>query len=169
MTQTANATAECVLNRTFDASRTDVWNAFTQPEHLKHWWGIPGASLEIAGLDLKPGGRFLYSMKFPDGRTMWARSIFQEIDPPARLVWLNAFSDDQGTVATNPWMPNFPLEMLNTLELSEEGGKTHITLTVTPFNASDEEVRVFAGASSGMKMGLSAVYDGLAKYLAQRS
>ena len=44
----ANAQTEFVFNRTFDASRQYVWDAFTQPERLKHWWGTPGTSVEIA-------------------------------------------------------------------------------------------------------------------------
>ena len=165
----AKAATECVLSRTFDASREDVWNAFTQSEHLKHWWGIPGASLEIASLDLKPGGLFLYCMKLADGRAMWARSIFREVDAPERLVWLNGFTDEHGVVTANPWMPDMPQETLNTMTLVEQDGKTLLTLTVAPFNASDEEARVFARAIPGMKMGLGAVYEGLAKYLAHRS
>ena len=77
---------EFVFSRTFDAPREDVWNAFTQPEHLKHWWGPPGSSIEIARYELIPGGIFHYRMKFPDGRAMWARFIFREIIAPGRLV-----------------------------------------------------------------------------------
>jgi uncharacterized protein YndB with AHSA1/START domain len=73
MAQSANAASaltKFVVSRTFDASREDVWNAFTQPEHLKHWWGTPGSSVEIAHHELKPGGLFHYCMKFPDGRAI---------------------------------------------------------------------------------------------------
>jgi uncharacterized protein YndB with AHSA1/START domain len=165
----ANAGTEFVFNRTFDAAREDVWNAFTQPEHLKHWWGPPGSSVEIARHELKPGGLFHYCMKFPDGRAMWARFIFREIIPPERLVWLNGFSDEHGGLTRNPWVPSFPLETLNTVTLAEQDGKTLLTITVTPFNASDEEARVFAGGINGMKMGFGASFKVLADYLAQRS
>jgi len=165
----ANAGTEFVFNRTFDASREDVWNAFTQPEHLKHWWGTPGSSVEIAHHELKPGGVFHYCMKFPDGRAMWARFIFREIIAPERLVWLNGFSDEHGGLTRNPWVPNFPPETLNTVTLAEENGKTLLTITVVPFNASDEEARIFAGGIAGMKMGFGASFNVLADYLAQRS
>jgi len=163
--------AECILSRTFDASREDVWDAFTQPEHLKHWFGIPGSSMEIAHYDLKPDGIFHYCMKFPDGRTMWARNIFREVAPPQRLAWLNAFSDAQGGVTPNPWLPNmdYPLETLHTAEFAEQDGKTVLTFTVAPHNATEAQAKVFASVSGGMKMGLGGVFDLLAKYLAQRS
>ena len=165
----ANARTEFVFNRTFDASREDVWNAFTQPEHLKHWWGAPGSTVEIAHHELKPGGLFHYRMKFPDGRAMWARFIFREIVAPERLVWLNGFSDEHGGLTRNPWVPNFPLETLNTVTLAAENGKTLLTITVVPFDAGDEEAGIFAGGLAGMKMGFGASFQLLADYLARRS
>ncbi|HTW44035.1 MAG TPA: SRPBCC domain-containing protein [Acidobacteriaceae bacterium] len=161
--------AEFVFSRTFDACREYVWNAFTQPEHLKHWWGTPGSSIEIVRHELRPGGIFHYRMKFPDGRAMWARFIFREIVAPERLVWLNGFSDEQGGLTRNPWVPTHPLETLNTVALTEQGDKTLLTITVVPFNASDEEARVFAGGVNGMKMGFGTCFKVLADYLARRS
>src|SRR4051794_34555265 len=123
MPRSANAAGGCTefaFSRTFDACREDVWHAFTQPEHLKHWWGTPGSSIKIARLELKPGGLFHYHMKFPDGRAMWARFVFQEIVAPERLVWLNGFSDEQGGLRPNPWVPDAPLETLNTVTLAEQ-------------------------------------------------
>jgi uncharacterized protein YndB with AHSA1/START domain len=165
----ANKATEFVFSRTFDASREDVWNAFTQPAHLKHWWGTPGSSVEIAHHELKPGGLFHYCMKFPDGRAMWARFIFREIIPPERLVWLNGFSDEHGGLTRNPWVPNFPPETLNTVTLAEENSKTLLTITVVPFHASDEEASIFAGGIAGMKKGFGASFNVLAHYLAQRT
>jgi uncharacterized protein YndB with AHSA1/START domain len=162
----ANPATEFVFSRTLDASREDVWNAFTQPQHLQHWWGAPGSSVEIAQHELKPGGLFHYCMKFPDGRAMWARFIFREIVAPERLVWLNGFSDEHGGLTRNPWVPPFPLETLNTVTLAEQDGKTLLTITVVPFNATDEETRVFAGGINGMKMGFGASFKVLADYLA---
>lgn len=166
---TANPAAEFVFSRTFDASREDVWNALTQPEHLQHWWGTPGSSIEIARHELKPGGMFHYRMKFPDGRAMWARFIFREITAPERLVWLNGFSDEHGGLTRNPWVATFPLETLNTVTLAERDGETLFTITVVPFNANDEEARVFSGGINGMKMGFGASFKILAGYLSQRS
>jgi uncharacterized protein YndB with AHSA1/START domain len=169
--QSANAArkaTEFVFSRTFDASREDVWNAFTQPQHLKHWWGTPGSSVEIARHELKPGGLFHYCMKSPDGRTMWARFIFREIVVPERLVWLNGFSDEHAGLTRNPWVPSLPLETLNTLTLAEQDGKTLITITVVPFNASEEQTRIFAGGINGMKMGFGASFKVLADYLQRR-
>ena len=166
---TANPATGFVFSRTFEASREDVWNALTQPEHLQHWWGTPGSSIEIVRHELKPGGMFHYRMKLQDGRAMWARFIFREITAPERLVWLNGFSDEHGGLTRNPWVAAFPLETLNTVTLAERDGGTLFTITVVPFNANDDEARVFSGGINGMKMGFGASFKILANYLAQRS
>jgi len=165
----ANAATEFVFSRTFDASREDVWSAFTQPEHLQHWWGTPGSRIEIARHELKPGGMFHYCMRFPDGRVMWARFVFREIVAPERLVWLNGFSDEHGGLTRNPWAPSLPLETLNTVIFAEQDGKTLLTITVVPFHASEDEARVFAGGINGMKMGFGASFQILANYLNERT
>jgi uncharacterized protein YndB with AHSA1/START domain len=160
--------AEFVFTRVFDASREDVWIAFTRPEHLKHWWGPPGCVVEVAHHELKPGGVFHYCMKFPDGRLMWARFVFREIVPFERLVWLNSFSDDRGGISRNPWVPSYPLETVNSVTFSDEDGKTLIKIAVTPANASEEEMHVFAAGINGMKAGFGACFNALAGYLAQQ-
>lgn len=168
-TKAARAKNAFVLERLFDAPREHVWNAFTQPEHLKRWWGSPGSSIEIARFELKPGGLFHYCMKLPDNRVMWARFIFREIVAPERLSWLNGFSDKDGGLTRNPWVPGFPLETLNTVTLAAEDGGTLLTITVVPFNADDGETRVFEGGIKGMKMGFGASFSKLADYLQRQS
>ena len=97
---------------------------------------------------------------------MWARFVFREIVALERLVWLNGFSDKDGGLTRNHGCPSFPLETLNTVTLIEKNGKTLLTITAVPFNASDEEASIFAGGISGMKMGFHTSFNLLADYLA---
>jgi uncharacterized protein YndB with AHSA1/START domain len=166
---TATKSTELVYTRTFDASRKDVWAVFTEVEHLKHWWGIPGAPCTIAKLELKPGGEFLYANKLPDGRTMGGRSTFREIAPPEKLVWLNGSADEKGKLIPNPWIPTLPAETLNTVTFEEQDGKTVMTMTIAPYNASEDEAAAFLHVQGGMRMGINGLYEGLAAYLAKRA
>jgi len=168
MAQPATAATVFVLNRTFDAPREDVWSAFTQPEHLVHWWGVPGSKIEVVHHELRPGGMFHYRTKFPDGRVIWARFIFREIVAPERLVWANGFSDERGGLTRNPWAPTLPLETLNTVTLAEENGQTLLTISVAPLDANEEELGIFASGIAGMRKGFGACFSLLAKYLAER-
>jgi uncharacterized protein YndB with AHSA1/START domain len=140
---------------------------FTQPEHLRNWWGPPGSSIEISRFELKPGGIFHYRMNLPDGKVMWARFIFREIGAPERLVWLNGFSNEHGGLTRNPWVPTLPLETLNTVTFGEKDGQTLLTITVIPFNAKDEESRVFSGGINAMKIGFGGSFKVLENYLAE--
>ena len=45
-----------VLTRTFTAPREDVFEAWTQPEHVACWWDASGAPLSLCEIDLRPDG-----------------------------------------------------------------------------------------------------------------
>ena len=55
-------TTEFVISRVFDAPRELVWKCFTDPEHMKQWWGPKGITVPVATMDLRPGGIFHYRM-----------------------------------------------------------------------------------------------------------
>jgi uncharacterized protein YndB with AHSA1/START domain len=57
-----------VLARVLDAPRDVVFHAWTDPEHLKRWWGPAGCAVGHCKMDLRPGGIFHYSFQMPDGR-----------------------------------------------------------------------------------------------------
>jgi len=85
--------ATIMLNRVYDAPRTRVWEAITQPHHIVRWWGGAGVENPVCEIDLRPGGRWHHVMRFPDGREMIMDFVFLEIDPPSRLVWQHADHD----------------------------------------------------------------------------
>ena len=48
--------SELVLTRVFDAPRSLVFKAWTQPEHLARWWGPQGFVNVAWEMDVRPGG-----------------------------------------------------------------------------------------------------------------
>lgn len=78
---------ELLMERVFAAPRATVWRAFTQPEHLAHWWGPNGFRTTYHEYDLRPGGTAKYTMHGPDGRDWPNKVWFLEVDAPARLVY----------------------------------------------------------------------------------
>lgn len=159
--------ASFAITRNFDAPRNLVWNAFTSAEHLGHWWGPQGSSIEIKSFDLRPGGMFHYSMRFPNRPAMWGRFIYREIVEPERLVFINSFSDEAGGLGSNPWFTaSWPKEILTTVVFAEHGGKTEITLTATPINATEDECTMFVNMFDSMRGGFGGTFDQLAEYLA---
>lgn len=164
---TLPAENELVILRQFNAPRELVFKAWTEPERLAKWWGPKGANITVAKLELKPGGTFLYSMKSPNGEDMWGKFVYREIAPPEKLVFVNSFSDKDGGTTRNPWMPVWPLEILNTITLTEFEGKTTLVIKGKPINATAEEIKNFENFRDSLQGGFAGTFDQLDEYLAQ--
>jgi uncharacterized protein YndB with AHSA1/START domain len=139
---------EIVLTRVFNAPRNLVFDAMTKPELLKRWFGPRGWSLETSEVDLRIGGAWRSVMQGPDGKTMGMSGVYREIVPPARLVSTESFDD-------------YPGESLNTLVLTENAGKTILTVTI---QYASQEIRDLV-IKSGMEHGAAETYDRLAELL----
>lgn len=162
----AVAEQEFVLSRTFDAPLELVWKAHTEVEHLKQWWGPQGFTMLSCTLDLRPGGRFHYGMQSPDGQhEMWGKFEFREIVPMEKLSYTVSFSDKDGNTTRAPFSENWPLEVLNTLTLTELDGKTVLTLRGAPVNATEEEYKQFVDFHDSMRQGYGGTLDQLAQHL----
>jgi uncharacterized protein YndB with AHSA1/START domain len=156
-----------VISRTFDAPRDLVWKAFTDPEHLKQWWGPKGCTMRAAKMDLRPGGTYHYCMRTPDGHDMWGKFVYREIVAPERLIFVNSFSDENGGLTRHPMSPTWPLEMLSTFTFVEHEGKTTLTIQWLPINANEVERKTFDDGRGGMTQGWTGTLDQLAAYLAK--
>ena len=156
-----------VISRVFDATREIVWKAWTEAEHLKHWWGPKGFTVVHSKIDLRPGGVFHYGMRSPDGRDMWGKFVFREIVKPERLVFVNSFSDEKGNVTRHPMHLAWPLEMLSTITFTEQAGKTTVTVRWLPLNATVEERKTFEDGRPSMQQGWTGTMDKLDDYLAK--
>jgi uncharacterized protein YndB with AHSA1/START domain len=155
-----------VTSRVFDAPRERVWKAWTDAAELKKWWGPSGFKVHTAKVDLRPDGMFLYGMSAPDGTETWGRFVYREIAAPKKLVCIVSFSDAQGGVTRHPWSPGWPLHILSTVEFEEQGrGKTRVTITWLPHEASDAERRTFDEGRESMKQGWGGTLDQLANHL----
>ncbi len=166
--QAQTKSPDFVLTRVFDAPRELVWKCFTEPEHMKHWWGPKGVTTIHSKLDLRVGGSNHYGMQGPDGSTMWGKFVYREIVPPARLVFINSFSDENGGTTRHPMAPTWPLEMLSIFPLeAQPGGKSQLTIRWSPYNATAEEQKTFDASHDNMRMGWGGSLDKLETYLAK--
>jgi len=156
---------EFVITRVFDAPRELVWKAWTDPAMAAQWFGPKGCTTRIAKHELGPGGVWHSCMTMPDGSEMWGKFVYREVVPPSRLVWLHSFSDASEGITRHPMSPDWPLTMLTTVTLEDVDGKTRVTLTWTPHEASAGERQTFVGGMAGMNMGWGGSFDQLAALL----
>jgi uncharacterized protein YndB with AHSA1/START domain len=161
-------TAEFVISRVFDAPRTLVWKAFTEPDRMKEWWGPKGFTVVSSKMDLRPGGTYHYGLKAPNGSLMWGKFVFREIAEQERIVVVSSFSDEAGGISRHPMAPTWPLEMLSTFTFEEQpGGKTKVTVRWLPHNATDEERKTFEAGRDSMHQGWTGTMEQLEAYLAR--
>ena len=155
LTVTTPSDREIAMTRVFQAPRRLVWDAHTKPELLKRWLlGPDGWSMPVCEVDLRVGGAYRWVWRRDkDGTEMASGGVYKEIVAPERLVATERFEQ--------PWYPG---EGLNTLVLTESGGKT--TLTQTMLYAS-REIRDGV-LKSGMETGVEASYDRLETMLAAK-
>lgn len=80
-------TVSLMTRRRIHATAERVFEAWTQPAHLKKWWGPDAVTCTEAEIDLRVGGRYRIANQFPDGKTVWIVEEFELIEPPHKLVY----------------------------------------------------------------------------------
>ncbi len=163
----ASETGVFTLNRHFNAPRELLFNVFTDPTHMTHWWRPKGFKVIAANMEFTPGGSYHYGLQGPDGSTMWGKMSYREIVAPERLVFINSFSDAEGNLTRHPMSPTWPLELLTRLTFEEQADGTLLTLHWSPLpSATDEERKTFNAAHASMQQGWGGTLDQLSTYLA---
>ena len=121
-----SGTYELRLERTFDATAEEVFDAWTSPEVMRRWfhafaeWDTPSAEV-----DLRVGGRVRVVMRGPDGVERVMGGEYRLIERPHRLVMTWTFDEVPGN------------EQLIELTFSESGGSTTVRMVNTGI-ATDE-------------------------------
>ncbi len=77
---------EIVFKRVFNAPRELVFRAWTDPKHVKNWWGPNGFTNTIHEMDVRPGGIWRFIMHGTDGVDYPNKMIYDEVVEPERLV-----------------------------------------------------------------------------------
>jgi uncharacterized protein YndB with AHSA1/START domain len=138
---------EVQLTRLFDAPRALVFEALTKPEHIRRWWGILSDkhSVPVCEMDARPGGKWRFVGRGPEGDYPAFYGECREVVPPERIVYTEIFE-------------GFPTEeSLVTAVLAEENGRTRLTVTST-FSSIDVRDMVI---NTGMAGGAATSYDRL--------
>lgn len=157
---------ELVISRVLDAPRELVWKAFTDPAHMRQWWGPKGFKVIASIMDLRPGGTYHYGLQGADGNAMWGKLNYREIVAPERLVAVMHFSDEAGGVTRHPLSASWPLHMLSTFAFEEHAGDTtNFIVRWSPHEASGEELQTFEAALASMQNGWGGTLDQLEAYL----
>jgi uncharacterized protein YndB with AHSA1/START domain len=138
---------ELRLVRRFPVKPEQVFRAFADPRRLVKWWGPKGVTIPLCEMDVRPGGRWVTTMRSPDGSDMTVSGVYREIDPPSRLVFTWAWHGDGKRGH----------ETVVTIALKPHGAGTEMTLTQAAFES--------AQSLNAHRQGWSSSFDCLAEYL----
>jgi uncharacterized protein YndB with AHSA1/START domain len=116
------------VQRQFEAPADLVFDALSNPEHIRVWFPADDVPLHICEIAFRVGGTYRYAWNAPGDVECSFRGTFLEIERPTRIVctWLfEGWPDD---------------EAVETVILTEDGGVTTMTDIMdfkTPENLGD--------------------------------
>ncbi|HJS00151.1 MAG TPA: SRPBCC family protein [Flavobacterium sp.] len=82
-------TPECeiVSTRTFNVSKELLFSAWSNPNHLKNWWGPKGFSNTFNEFDFREGGKWDFIMHSPEKGNYHNEVEFVKIEQPNIIAW----------------------------------------------------------------------------------
>lgn len=118
---------EIEFERTYDVPVEIVWQAWTDPEILKKWWGPDNVSTPECEIDLRVGGKVYIVMEAgqamgPYAGTRWPMDgTYTVVENNSKLAYTaKAWTEGQEDTTT--------IEQVTELNLTEENGKTKLKL-----------------------------------------
>lgn len=135
-----------VLTRTFNAPRSLVWKAMSQPEHLIRWWGPHRHANKILTFDWRVGGTWRIQTTTPEGEVIIFHGQYREIEPEWKTVQTFGVEGMYGGGFS-----------VDTLTLEEDGDRTHYkVVSVLPDVESRDGMM-----ASGMEYGVVEGFERL--------
>jgi uncharacterized protein YndB with AHSA1/START domain len=108
---------EVVMVHVFDAPREEVWSATLDPSLIPKWWGPATLTTVVEKMDVRIGGEWRYVHRNAEGEEYAFHGVYQEIEPPARLVYTFIYEGMPDDI------------MIETAVFEEFDGKTRMTVT----------------------------------------
>ncbi|WP_163867789.1 SRPBCC domain-containing protein [Myxococcus eversor] len=142
------ASHDIVSSRAFDAPRARVYEAFSDPEQLTLWWGPQGSTNTFEQFELRPGGKWRFTMQSAEGARYAMDKEFIEVVPERSVV-----------IQHHQRTHHFVMR----LDFADEGEGTRLTWRMR-FESKDEveKVRGFVEAANEQN------FDRLAAHLGSR-
>jgi uncharacterized protein YndB with AHSA1/START domain len=131
-----------VITRTFDGPPRVVFEAWTQPEHVRRWWAPKSRGVSLVGCDadVRVGGRYRYVLRHDQGGEFAFSGEYTEIVRPSRLVYTQVFEPmaDAGAATI-------------TVTFEERGSKTFLASREEYPSAAVRDATIASGMEHGMR------------------
>jgi uncharacterized protein YndB with AHSA1/START domain len=149
---------EVAFERTYDASPKTVWQAWTNPEMLKQWWGPNNVTIPECEVDLRVGGKIYIVMEAgeamgPYKGTKWPMlGEFTVVEPNSKLSYTaKAWTEGQNEETT--------IDQATELTLTEENGKTKLKIRAAIYKTGPKAGMAVQGMQAGFTQQLDKLND----------
>lgn len=143
-----------VMERTFDAPRQAVFEAYIDSHAIPRWWGLRAHTTTVLKNDVRAGGMWRFVSRDAGGNEYGFHGVYKKIDPPTLLSTTFNFEGIPGDH-----------ELIQTATFESLDRKTKVTGTAAYANVEDLDGMV----ASGMESGWRESWDRLADYLRNRT
>ena len=146
---TVNPKLDFAIERFIDAPTRLVWEALTNPAHLKEWY-MPKAWGRVARaeLDLRPGGIISIDIAVKDGPEVPNVGCVLEVAPMERLVWTSMLFPDYRPAVFD----DIPITAIMTME--PVGTGTRYVFTALHRDEADLEKNKTSGFYEGTEIAI---------------
>ena len=136
-----------VINRVFAAPRELVYATFTEPKHLRQWYGPLGFSIAACESDHRPGGSIMLQMRHDDkdGTLYPMTGTYGAVDPPRRFELSSQAIAPDGSIA---------LDLRAVYSFTDLGGSTEVTIEINVVSATSLGEDYLAGMNEGWNQSL---------------
>lgn len=141
---------EIFMTRMFDAPRELVFKAYTDPTLIARWWGLRQNTTLIDEMEARPGGKWRFVERDPDGQEFAFHGVYHDVVAAERIVQTFEFEGMAGHV------------VMETSTFEDVGGKTKVIAQSIFQSVADRDGMV----ASGMEYGAEEGYQRLDELLA---
>lgn len=132
---------DLVLTRDLNAPRHLLWDCWTTPEHLVHWFVPKPHKVTACTLDVRPGGACNTTFDV-DGNIMENKGVYLEVIPMEKLVFTDTY--------TTGWKPAPEPFMTAIVTFQDLGnGRTRYTAVARHRNADSAKAHRDMGFHGG--------------------
>ena len=112
--------SELLITRVFDAPRSLVFQAWVDPEHLRHWSAPHGWEITHCEGDARPGGAWRCCMRSAGGKELWLGGVYRRVVTNELIEQTHVWDEDGH-------------QTIITVRFEDEGRKTRMTMRQSGF------------------------------------
>lgn len=141
---TLPADDQILITRGFDAPKELVYKAFTTPELVRRWWYAKRGEMTAVDIDLRVGGTYRFAMD-SGGFEVAFHGEYLELVPGEKVVSTEVYEGLPEGVTEEEG------RTVNTVTLSEENGRTTMTMLIQAANKVSRDAIIESGMEDGLQ------------------